>query len=166
MKINKKALLYDISNLAYTIADLGDNTRHSLHQVRDICEDGNIDRVNAVLALTFSKVLALLGGKPCLHPHKINMDRGKTVTTDFVIPLKKYVKNKYLLTPEIEMNFKETVREYLVCCVLADWLDITLPEAADVWRFRAEACFSALQERIAALSSEYSHAFRRRTPQI
>lgn len=163
MKLSRKSLLYDISNLAFTIADTGDNNRHSLHQVRDICEDGNIDRVNAVLHLAFSKVVAILS-----RPRKSRKGKLNTLPSEECKPtvppddFQLHIK----LPPEMEFNLKETIREYLVCCVLADWLAITLPEAADVWKFRAEACFSALQELIAGLSLGSTNAFTRKVTPI
>lgn len=132
MKLNRKKLLYDIANLAYTIADTGENNRHTLHRVRDICQDGNIDRVNSVIDLAYSKVMTVL-------------------------------KVRLRIPPEIKLHLKEAVHEYLVCCVLADWLAITLPEAADVWKFRAEACFDAIKEIVSSiLTNSSTRGFRRR----
>jgi len=54
----------------------------------------------------------------------------------------------------------ESVRGYLVARVLADWLSITLPEAADVWREKASE--AALTLRVRARSAR--GALRRLSP--
>ena len=160
MKITRKSMLYDISNMAYLIADTGEENRHTLHRVRDICEDGNIDRVNRVLALAFSNVLTVLlpvikqprGGKSSSRPSE-----------DFEICFRDDGIMKYHLTHERLFNIKETVREYMLCMVLADWLAVTLPEAADVWRFRAGKAMENLAETVTALTaSSFTGGLRRR----
>lgn len=172
MRIKRKALLYDIANMAYTIADTGEDNRHILHRVRDICEDGNIDRVNRVLALAYSKVLTVL--LPVLIPNPQTEKRGNGDEVcsqhgegeDFEIHLRKGRGFRFLLTKEREMNIKETVHEFMVCMVLADWLGVTLPEAADVWKFRAERCIEALKEIVVSLSYRQTCAFSRRVSPI
>ena len=155
MRIRKKTLLYEISNLAYVIADTGEHQRHILHRVRDICEEGNIDRVNRVLALAFSKVATVI--RPV---------GSSQLDEDFHIHFRHDAEMRYVLTSEKKMNIKETVNEYLVCMVLADWLGITLPEAADVWIFRAEGCLDALGVMVTSLTSGGSCAFSRHVSPI
>ena len=161
MILRRKALLYDIANMAYTIADTGEHTRHTLHRVRDICQDGNIDRVNRILALTFSKVLTVL--LPVLKPPRRlkSLPCGEDSEKDFPIHLRKDGNMKFIITQEIEMNIKETVHEYMVCMVLGDWLAITLPEAADVWRYRAEKALQTLLDLATSLTLSSSRTLRR-----
>ena len=162
MKITKKSLIYDISNMAYVVADF-DPANHSLHRVRDICQDGNIDRVARVLGLCYSKVISLLF--PVLQPPRCDENRDCLAEPhDFEFIFRKEGSLRFLLTKEIKLNIRETIREYMVTSVLADWLGITLPEAADVWKFKAETAFSSLQEIIAEVSYKGQGGFRRRVP--
>ena len=165
MLIKRKALLYDIENLAYTIADTGEFNRHTLHRVRDICQDGNIDRVNRVLALSYSKVLTVLMPIIC-KPTPSGFGSHEETDIDFHILLNKKGDARFRITREREFNIKETIHEYLVCCVLADWLAITLPEAADVWKFRAEMALESLEETVSSVAFDHSCAFTRRVPPI
>ena len=61
---SKEALLYDISSMAYVAGDIRADkmSAHSLHQTFDICEAGNIDRVNRLLSLAFSEVGLVMRG--------------------------------------------------------------------------------------------------------
>lgn len=170
MRIKKKELLYQIANLAYTVANTGEDSRHTLHRVRDICEEGNIDRVNRVLALAFSKVLVILLPiiKPAPHHHSPGFpvktdDERKEGNEDYLIFLKRNNDLKFRLTKEIEFNIRETVTEHMVSMVLADWLAITMPEAADVWKYRAKASLEALAAIVSSLfSSSFTGGFRRK----
>ena len=165
MKLQKKALLYDIANLAYTIADTGEYTRHTLHRVRDICEDGNIDRVSRVLGLAYSRILTIL--LPLITAPQINICKDNSAKPhDYEICFRHDGNLKYTLTKERKLNIKELCHEYMVCMVLADWLAITLPEAADIWKFRAEGAIKALKEISADIIGSFSASLRRRISPI
>ncbi|MCH5243242.1 MAG: hypothetical protein J1F67_12640 [Muribaculaceae bacterium] len=162
MIIRKKALLYDIENMAFTIADTGENDRHTLHRVRDICQDGNIDRVARVLGLAYAHLLTVL--QPVLVSSRINIDKEESCQPhDYRFNLREQSPMKFLLTKERKLKIKETAHEFMVCMVLADWLAITLPEAADVWKFRAEGCLEVLKDLIATIvASSFRGGFRRK----
>lgn len=162
MKLTKKSLLYDISNLAYTIADTGEHDRHTLHRVRDICQDGNIDRVSRVLCLAYSNLLSVL--LPVLSAPRLDINKDLSVVPhDYEFCFRSDRSLRFRLTLEWKLKIKETAREYMVCLVLADWLAITLPEAADVWKFRAEAAFASLRSHVSEItSSSFSGAFTRK----
>ncbi|MCH5230142.1 MAG: hypothetical protein J1F12_09175, partial [Muribaculaceae bacterium] len=76
MKLKKSALIYDISNIAYVIADTGDDSSHILHKVRDICEEGNLDRVSRILGLAYARLLTILS--PVLNSPGMNLNHDFT----------------------------------------------------------------------------------------
>lgn len=121
----RDSLLYDISNLAFVVGDVreGAADSHKLHQIFDVCEKGNIDRVDHILRLSFAEVRAMLRG--------ILAREKEREPDEMRLPLKSG------LDMECVEVIDESVRGYLVARVLADWLSITLPEAADVWRDKA-----------------------------
>ena len=165
MKLKKKALLYEIANMAYLIADTGAADCHNLHLVRDICQEGNIDRVNRILALAYSKALTVL--LPILRPpHKVHDHSQEIPETDgypiTLIPLPSSAPSKS--KNPIYLLIKETVHEYLVSMVLADWLEITLPEVAGVWKIKAESSLRSLSETVSGLTSGGTYAFQRKVP--
>lgn len=161
MKLLKKALLYDIANLAFLIADNGDPLNHSLHQVRDICQEGNIDRVSRILGLAYSRIIDTLS--PILSRNHINIDKDLSVVPhDYVINFRSGARLRYKLTDERKLRIKETAHEYMVAMVLADWLALTYPPAYDVWKYRADAAMQALTDAVADISTSVSCALSRR----
>lgn len=161
MKFTKKSLLYDIGNMAYLIADTGEYNRHTLHRVRDICQDGNIDRVSRVLGLAYSRILGVFA--PVLEKTCIDIDTDySSQVHDYRLEFKNKPELNYRLTKEIILKIKETVREFMVCMVLKDWLEVTLPEAAPVWKYRAEKSFEALDEISNHLQFDSHNCIRRR----
>ena len=153
MKLKKKALLYDIANMAFTIADCGDPANHSLHRVRDICQDGNIDRVARVLGLAYSNILSAL--LPLLEtPPKLDPNRDNSASPhDYYIYFRKRGNLRFLLTKERELKIKETAHEFMVSKVMYDWLGIVLPMAADVWKERMEHLLASLKEMAAEVAA-------------
>ena len=56
LKFSTEELLHDIANMAYVEGDLIDGgNEHAAHQVRDICEDGNRERVLRVVDMAIAK---------------------------------------------------------------------------------------------------------------
>lgn len=165
MKLLKKALLYDISNMAYLVADTGDTSHHSLHQVRDICQEGNIDRVSRILGLAYAHILSVLS--PLIDTVRIdeNKDFSKE-PQNYVINFRKDGDYRFLLSSETKLHIKETAHEYMVCMVMADWLGVTYPEAADVWKFRFEKALKDLEDIAASLKGSSCRAFGRRIQPI
>lgn len=154
-------MLYDIANMAYVIADTAETDRHVLHQVRDICQDGNIHRVSRILGLAYSQILVVLS--PVIRDPLI--DIGKDFSSkahDYEIPFKETESLRYLLSTEKKLKIKETCHEYMVCMVLADWLGAIYPVAADVWKYRAEKALENLQELSASISASSTYGFRRK----
>lgn len=146
--ITRSSLLYDISNLAFVVGDVASDfhTPHSLHQIFDICAPGNIDRVNRLLDLAFAETCTILR----------KIISGSAHCRDYQLILK-YGK----VSCEWKRRLQETIREFMTAKVLAGWLSITLPEAADVWNEKANEMKTALS------SATFSTTVRtRRVPPI
>lgn len=80
---------------------------HARHAVIDICQDGNRDRVDTVIAVSLDEL-------------------GMTSAQALRRPL---------------------ACEYIVCRVMADWLSITKPAAAERWRDKAVRAMAAMVRR-------------------
>ena len=161
MVIRKKALIYDISNMAYVIADTGDDGNHSLHRVRDICEAGNIDRVSRVLGIAYAKILALLS--PLIETNCRDEAKDESAKVhDYPISFRDDGELKYSLSPEKKLKIKELTHEFMVCMVLTDWLEVTFPVAADVWKDRMERVFGNLKDVVMSVCNSFSTGFRRK----
>ena len=161
MRISRESLEYDIANLAFIIRDSVETERHGMHCLADICQEGNIDRVRGVLIIAYSEILTVLSPllaspcKPsgCFHKKE---DREKECQEYFAIPLS--VEFQRRIKPEIKMKIRETAREYMICRVLADWLTITYPEQAEIWKKKYEAMLLSLT----AITAGVCCGFRRR----
>lgn len=161
MKIKKSALLYDIQNLAFVIADNNDNLNHGLHRVRDICQDGNLDRVSRMLNLAYAEILNYLA--PILIPPSIDLSRDYAADPhDYELIWTSDTPLATSITPEIKMKIKESCHEYMVCRVLADWLTVTFPEAAEEWKLKTQETSKSLKE-ICGLVTNSGIAFLHRT---
>lgn len=135
----REQLLYDIKNLAYVEGDvLPDEAQHSKHQVQDIGEDGNIDRVTRMLDLALAHCVE------ALYPFsKVDVESG-VVLDDTLTETPTYTVT--LLVPD---DFSDTTAKYLeqlihnllVYYVLADWMSIANvanPKSAANWAAKAQ----------------------------
>lgn len=178
MTFKREELLYDIRNNAYVEGDVMQvKTEHDRHQVQDIGEDGNIDRVTRVLDLAHAEC------EEALFPYtKENVEQESemddtptyieptadvedtmagseetlaeeefTDDTPVVKPTGDYVIR--LLVPD-EYS-KTTVRlivryihEYMVCRVLSDWMSITNPPAAANWKAKQDEALEGMKETV------------------
>lgn len=156
MKLKKASLIYDISNLAFVIGDVGDDAPHIIHQLRDICQEGNVDRVARILGLAYSKVLNVLS--PILKDTTPSLCHDFSASVhDYVFDFDESASNAFNVSPEKKFELKETIREFMVCFVLADWLSITYPEMAETWKKRADDCLTAISLSVSSLSASHLH---------
>jgi len=124
-------LLYDVKNLAYVEADVMEDESHAKHQVFDIGEDGNIDRVTRMFDLAFARCLEF-----CYPYSKRIVDDG-TYMTDVLRESPMY--GMELLLPDdfsiTTVNLLEKyIHEFMVCWALWDWLSITKPSSKTNWQ--------------------------------
>lgn len=138
MTFYRKALLYDVTNYAFVEGEIvGEDVEHVHHQVTDITEEGNVDRVTRVLNLAHAEVVEML------YPYTKEeiADDGTLLNDKLTEP------EEYVVTMKVPGDFsgttlrllQEMIHEYLVCRVLQDWLSITNPESAPVWEAKLEA---------------------------
>ena len=106
---------------------------HSLHQTFDICEAGNIDRVNLLLSLAFSEVGLVMRGVTESPTARDVLSNSDPFPGEFRLMLSAGAGSEAW-----RIRVKEAVHEYLVARVLEGWLSVTLPEAAEFWKQLAE----------------------------
>lgn len=132
----RSALLYDIKNLAFIEGDIiPDENIHAKHLTQDIGEEGNIDRVERVLDLTFAHIIEVC------YPYTKKIVADGTNMNDLPTTAHDYAMD--LTVPEdfsetTEKLIKEYVHNLLVYRVLEDWFSIVNPDAAANWRTRAD----------------------------
>lgn len=135
LTFTRQNLLYDIENYAFVEGDImRTDNEHAKHQVFDIAQDGNIDRVNRILDLAYAECVEMM------YPYtKVSCEDSESVTNS---PMDVY---QYCITLQIPDDFSKTtidyvskcVHEYMTSRVLTDWLSITKPSAANYWAVKA-----------------------------
>lgn len=137
----------DLRSAAWLESELhADLDLHWRHQMADICEKGNMDRVWRVLGIGVAEIrMALL---PTLsNPSRVidsnHLTGPKEWRFDFSRPI----------SSSLRLYIKEKIHEYLVALVMADRTMVIIPSAASVWRLRAEEALSALAESAASTTT-------------
>ena len=143
LSYKRAELLYDAKNYAYVEGEVLDTDNvHVRHQVIDIGDRGNVDRVTRVLALSHAECVEML------YPYsKDPLEGDARALDDVLVPL-----DEYLIRLRLPETFSLTtvqlvhnmVHEYMVCRVLADWMSITNPASASKW----EEKYKQMREKI------------------
>jgi len=142
LKFKRSELLYDAQNYAFVLGDvMKADDEHLRHQLQDIVEDGNRDRVTRVLNLWMAKV------REALYPYtKQEVEDGES-RTDVLTEV-----DEYTITMLVPDDYSKTtvtlleqlIHEILICRVLEDWVSITNPGHEDIWKSKAEAAMAEL----------------------
>ena len=160
LTFKRAELIYDASNYSFVEADImteGDECRR--HQVFDIGQAGNVDRVTRVLNTAHAECVEML------YPYtKEEIPDGQEALDNVLTEPETY---------EIRLTLPETfslttlrmlehlIHEYLVCRVLADWMSITKPESEANWQRK----FTTIREKIrTALVSRTKMTRRKLSP--
>lgn len=165
MVFRRDELLYDIKNYCYVEGEVAqEDGTCSRHQTQDIGEAGNIDRVTKVLDLAHAECVEALfpytkqdvGIKTEVDdlPSVVYDENGNAVKS-VELPEKELHKDYEisLLVPDAYSQTTVTllvrlVHEYMVCRVVADWMSITRPEKAALWREKAEEGLDAMKKAV------------------
>ena len=145
----REEIIYDVENYCFIEGDLKEGDEHSKHQVFDVAQDGNIDRVTRVLDLTFERCVDLC------YPYT-KKEICKFTRRDDELE----EEDEYVMKMNLPAHFSDTtvtlleklIHEILVCRVMEDWLSITNPKASEKWKIKADN-----------LEAEVSSALTRRT---
>lgn len=144
LTFKRSELIYDAENYSFVEGDIMKaDDDHARHQVFDIGQSGNIDRVTRVLNLAHAECVEML------YPY-----------TKETIPEEQEALDDILTEPDeynIVLNLPETfslstvkllsnlVHEYLVCRVLADWMSITNPGSQHNWEEKMDGIKMKIQ---------------------
>lgn len=144
LSFKRTEIIDDLKQNSYVAGDvMRAEDEHQKHQVFDIAEDGNVDRVTRVMNLVMAEVRELL------YPYtKEAVEDGESRVNDLVA-VEQY---------DIEMTVPETfskttltlleqlIHELVIDRIMSDWLSQTYPEAAKVWEAKAENILKKIQE--------------------
>lgn len=160
LSFDRCELLYDVRNYAFVQGDiLGEDMEHVRHQVQDIGEEGNIDRVDRVLSLSHAECVEML------YPYaKAEIPEELDSLNDVLSKPRSYE-----IRLSLPMDFsistlrllEHLIHEYMVSCVLSDWFGLTLPQLSERWYIKT----SGLKDQIkSAISSRGRRVRRTLTP--
>lgn len=143
LTFKRAELIYDASNYSFVEADIlpeGDECRR--HQVFDIRQDGNVDRVTRVLNMAHAECVEML------YPYTKEEIPDEQEALDDVLTEPEVYEIKLTLPEGFSLTtlrmLEHLIHEYLVCRVLADWMSITNPESEANWQRK----FTTLREKI------------------
>lgn len=162
LTFKRKELLYDISNIAFVEGDIvPEGEEHGRHQIIDICQDGNVDRVTRVMDLVVAHC------REMLYPFtKIEIEDESDIDDTFK------ESEYYYIELSVPADFSKTtfvylerlIHNYIVYKVLADWLSITNtknPRSGVNWYEKATDLESEIES---ALSARMHRVRRTQTP--
>lgn len=115
---------------------------HKRHQVFDIVEAGNVDRVTRVLNTSHTECVEMLypyTKEEIPDTQKVLDDK---LTEPEIYEIKLSLPHEFSLTT-VKL-LENLIHEYLVCRVLADWMSITNPDSEENW----EKKFTSLRNKI------------------
>lgn len=117
---------------------------HRQHEMADICEPGNIERVWRVLGLSMAEARMAL--TPLLaDPRMIPEDNILQNPPEWRLDLRQP------LSSTSRLYLREKVHELLVARVMSDRTGVIIPQATPIWSTRAETALSSLAEASSSL---------------
>ena len=147
--IKSNEVIDDVKAAAWLESELHPElNRHRRHEMADICEPGNIERVWRTLGIAESQVRIALIRILKSTKHTLNVN---TLNQ----PDKWEFKFLFAVSDTVKGFIREKIHEYMVAAVMADRCDTLIPSAAQVWRRRQEEALSALRS-IAATTHPHS----------
>lgn len=130
LRLYREELMYDIENNAYIHGDVTAEDGHARHQIMDIGQRGNKDRVARVLNTAYQECVNML------YPYaKKELTEDKEDTDVRTEP------GCYVIELDVPSGFgistsallKELLHEYMVCRAVGDWVSISDAKNAGIW---------------------------------
>lgn len=152
--IKQDEVLADIRSAAWLEQELHpDLDRHRRHQMADICEAGNAERVWRVFGVAVAEIRLALAS--ILRPEKEQAaDNGLQPADDWRFCF------RFSVPPATLGYIREKIHEYLVDRAMADRAEVIIPQCAAIWSDRAAEALASL--RIVASTTRPPHAPVRR----
>ncbi len=156
LTFQRSELLYDIGNYAFVEGDIKEvKSEHERHQIIDIAQDGNVDRVSRVLDLAYREAIEML------YPYTMEQATDDTTLSDELSAPESY---DIRLTLPAQFSattityLSKLLHEYLVSRVMQDWMSITNASAEAHWKEKCEQ----LRARVSSALTARGRVTRRR----
>ena len=148
--IRSDSVLAEVRSAAWLEQELHPEIdRHRRHQMADICEDDNAERVWRVLGVAVAELrLALLR---IMRPEKDQSHVNNTERPD------KWRFSLLFPLPQATVGWiREKIHEYLVASVMADRAAVIIPQCAGIWSGRATEALAQLRNVAATCRPPYA----------
>ena len=139
LRIKSAEVLADIRSAAWLESHLHPELdRNRQHEMADICETDNIERVWRVLGIAIAEI-------------RLALQKIGTAEKDISLENELYRPESWLFSfrfrlPSSSLSYiKEKIHEYLVAAVMADRCAVIIPTAAKIWQERASGVLASLQ---------------------
>ena len=131
LTFKRSALIYDIENYAFVEGDvMHSDNEHAKHQVFDIAQDGNVDRVTRMLNLAYSECVEMM------YPYTKEPCNSEEEQNNELVEKEEYV-IRLLISDDFSKStvtlIANLVHEYMICRVVEDWMSITNPSSQSNW---------------------------------
>lgn len=143
LSFHREQLLYDIKNASYIEGSVmePETPDHNRHMVQDVGEEGNVDRVTRILDLTVAECREILYTFTRYDVERVSLDDKFKEQKVYGIILK--MPEDFSQTT---LNyFEQLLHELLVCRAVTEWMKITNPAKAEVWRERGEEVLTKIR---------------------
>lgn len=125
-----REVLDDIRSAAWLESETHpDSNLHQRHEMADICEKDNIERVWRLLGVCDSEVRLTLRKMLKLRDDKIQQN-------DLNSPDRWVYEFRSSLLPNVGAYLKDKIHEFMVASVMSDRMKVLLPEASNSWTAR------------------------------
>jgi hypothetical protein len=153
LTFKRAELLYDAENYSFVEGDiLNEDDEHSRHQVFDIGQSGNVDRVTRVLNLAHSECVEML------YPYTKEEIPDEQEALDDILVAPDDYKIELTLPEDFSLTtlklLAHLIHEYLVCRVLADWMSITNPKSQANWEDKMRSLKMKIQTSLVSRSGK------------
>lgn len=172
--LRRRELEYDLANVGYIEGDvMKTENEHDRHQVQDIVEDGNIDRVTRMLDLAYAECVEALFPYTKREVdrrtfvHNLPTTRGVFSLGDaecfalsdkdgFVLIAEDVDDRDYVIELLVPDDYSKStvmlllryIHEYMVCRAMEDWMSITNPPAAGKWEEKRKEMDASIREAV------------------
>ncbi len=139
LSILSAEILDDVRSAAWLEAEIHPELdRHRRHEMADICEPDNVERVWRVLALCEAHVRLALTRLLC--------DPERTQEVNLLLrPTKWYFRFRFAISAAVAGFLREKIHDYMVAAVMADRAATIIPDATATWQERRDAALGALR---------------------
>jgi hypothetical protein len=149
LTFKRKELVYDAENYSFVEGDImGADEQHAKHQVIDIGQEGNIDRVTRVLDLVHAECVEML------YPYTKTEIPTNTKGLDDILTERQEYYIDLVLPKAFSMTtinlLEKLIHEYMVSRVLADWMSITHPSSQANWELKCALIKEKIQSSLFA----------------